>query len=392
MRNDTGRPMFSSYQAKQVSVGVPAEWLEEEGRGIFERPSPRQEICRAASHLSFDQVVGKANAELAHLSVILSQLGCAAQLRQMEGTVRPPNWNLLLDPLAPTLCVPIYDPEGRAYASLDLTRSAGEGSEAPDKLLRVLFEWAASAITERWFRMLHHQDWIVAARHQDATDASIILAVDRDQRLVGADRRVRQLLDDRGLRIESKPALSTLFSVGSAVFKDGPGPDLVLQLRRRDDDTRYSGVITPPDPVAVESSYDERLLLHTRPRLYGLTCTGGSASREQPPRSLASHALRSILTHIDSHLDTPLNLDDLAAQARLSVSHFSRCFLKSVGVTPHSYVVRRRLQRAQQLLAHSEMNLLDVALAAGFSDQSHFCRRFRAFVGVTPRAFRARYR
>jgi AraC-like DNA-binding protein len=151
-------------------------------------------------------------------------------------------------------------------------------------------------------------------------------------------------------------------------------------------------VITPPDPVAVESSYDERLLLHTRPRLYGLTCTGGSAIREQPPRSLASHTLRAILKHIDTHLDTALNLDDLAAQAGLSVSHFSRCFLKSVGVTPHSYVVRRRLQRAQQLLAHSAMSLLDVALAAGFSDQSHFCRRFRSFVGVTPRAFRARYR
>ena len=156
MRNDTARSMFSSYQAKLGSVGVRTGWLENEGRGGFERESisdgpmrtggarsqhrvvgvasPQQERCRAASHSGFDQVVAKANAELGHLSVILGQLGCAAQLRQMEGTVRPLNArDSADDSVVPTLCVPIYDPEGRAYASLDLTHCAVEGSAAPDR-------------------------------------------------------------------------------------------------------------------------------------------------------------------------------------------------------------------------------------------------------------------
>jgi AraC family transcriptional regulator len=123
-----------------------------------------------------------------------------------------------------------------------------------------------------------------------------------------------------------------------------------------------------------------------------MTCTGGIASREQPLGPLASHVLRGILKYIDTHLDTALGIDNLAVQAGLSASHFSRCFLKSVGITPHSYVLRRRLLRAQELLAQNDMSLLDVALTTGFADHSHFCRRFREFVGATPRAYRARYR
>jgi AraC-like DNA-binding protein len=378
MQSESGRSMVSSYQAKQVSAGVRAGWIKEDQRRIFNTQR------REAPHSSFDQVVANASAELAHLSSILRQLGCAAHVREIEGIVE--------DAPDRASCVPIFDPEGRACASLDLTRDEAERSNASDKVVRVLLEWAASAITERWFRMHYRRYWIIAARHQEVMDTSIILAVDPDQVLVGADRRVRQLLDGRSLRIESKPPLSALFGVGSAVFKDGPGPDLALRLRGRIDDVPYSVVITPPDPAAVESSHDERLLLHTRPRLYGMTCTGSIATREQPLGLLPSHVLRGILKYIDTHLDTALSIDDLAVQAGLSASHFSRCFLKSVGLTPHSYVLRCRLLRAQQLLAQNEMSLLDVALTTGFSDHSHFCRRFREFVGVTPRAFRARYR
>jgi AraC family transcriptional regulator len=123
-----------------------------------------------------------------------------------------------------------------------------------------------------------------------------------------------------------------------------------------------------------------------------MTCAAGIATREQPLRPLASHVLRRILKYVDTHLDAALSIDDLAVQARLSESHFARCFMKSVGVTPHSYVLRRRLLRAQHLLSQSQMSLLEVAMSTGFADQSHFCRRFREFVGMTPRAFRARSR
>jgi AraC-like DNA-binding protein len=398
MRNETGQSRLSSYEAYPPSVGVRSGWIKDcttgssrthnRVRTVAEVPPQATDACVESFHMGFDRVVANASAELAHLSGILRQLGCAARLRELEGldTVRLPN------AFEPTLSGSIYDPEGRVYATLELSRMDGERSEALDKLLRVLLAWAASAITERWFRMQYRQHWIIAARHQAAFDTCMILAVDRDQNLAGADRGVRQFLETKSLRISGKPQLTAIFGVGSAVFKEGPGPDLALKLWCQMDAAQYSVVVTPPDPLAVESSYDERLLLHTRPRLHGLTCAAGIATQEQPPRPLASHVLRRVLRYVDTHLDTALSILDLSVQARLSESHFARCFMKSVGMTPHSYVLRRRLLRAQELLARSEMSLLEVALTAGFADQSHFCRRFREFVGMTPRAFRARSR
>jgi AraC family transcriptional regulator len=55
-------------------------------------------------------------------------------------------------------------------------------------------------------------------------------------------------------------------------------------------------------------------------------------------------------------------------------------------------VMRRRLLRAQELLASTELPLIDIALATGFADQSHFSRRFHQMTGVPPRAFRLQHR
>src|ERR1700691_2367557 len=66
----------------------------------------------------------------------------------------------------------------------------------------------------------------------------------------------------------------------------------------------------------------------------------------------------------------------------------ARSFRSSVGLAPHAYVMRRRILRAQELLASTELPLADIAIATGFADQSHFCRRFRDMTGVPPRTFR----
>ncbi len=95
---------------------------------------------------------------------------------------------------------------------------------------------------------------------------------------------------------------------------------------------------------------------------------------------------------IDAHLGMPLTVMDLAARVGLSPSHFSRAFSASLKVTPHCYLMSRRLNKAQELLASSNMPLADIALAAGFADQSHLSRRFREHVGLTPGSFRRLHR
>jgi AraC family transcriptional regulator len=96
--------------------------------------------------------------------------------------------------------------------------------------------------------------------------------------------------------------------------------------------------------------------------------------------------VRQVCEYIDSNLDQRIKVGTLARLANLSVWYFLRAFKQSLGVSPHHYLARRRLERAKELL--SDMPLSQIALAAGFADQSHCARRFRQHVGMSPRDYR----
>ena len=102
-----------------------------------------------------------------------------------------------------------------------------------------------------------------------------------------------------------------------------------------------------------------------------------------PPR-----VVRRLREHIDSNIDQRISVEALAKLANLSVCYFVRAFKQSVGVTPHDYLIRRRVKRTMELLSDTDMSLSEIALAAGFADQSHCARRFRQHVGMSPRDYR----
>jgi len=103
---------------------------------------------------------------------------------------------------------------------------------------------------------------------------------------------------------------------------------------------------------------------------------------------LSPAALRRIQLFVDAQLDRPIRLAELAERARLSPFHFARAFKRSTGETPRTFVERRRVARAQALLAGSDRALAQVALSAGFSTQSHFTTAFRRATGFTPAQYR----
>ena len=103
---------------------------------------------------------------------------------------------------------------------------------------------------------------------------------------------------------------------------------------------------------------------------------------------LAPKARRRVCDYVDAHLDGNMSIILLSSIAGLSPFHFARAFKKSVGVTPHDYVIQRRVERARELLVGSDMPLSEIALAAGFADQSHCARRFREYIGMCPRDYR----
>ncbi|RJF57683.1 AraC family transcriptional regulator [Serratia inhibens] len=103
---------------------------------------------------------------------------------------------------------------------------------------------------------------------------------------------------------------------------------------------------------------------------------------------LAPAVARRVKEYIEQHLDRPLLLAELAAQAGLSEFHFARMFKHDTGLAPHQFVMRARLQQAEKLLRHSLLPLTQIALECGFSSASHFSNRFKATYGFAPMQMR----
>lgn len=107
-----------------------------------------------------------------------------------------------------------------------------------------------------------------------------------------------------------------------------------------------------------------------------------------PRQGLAPWQVRRVLAYIDANLDQSIRNKDLAAVARLSEFHFNVAFRSSVGDSPHEYVIRRRIERAQGLMLSTDAPLSEIAVECGLADQAHFTRLFRRIVGETPAAWR----
>lgn len=139
----------------------------------------------------------------------------------------------------------------------------------------------------------------------------------------------------------------------------------------------------PLDRLALDSA-TQTALLHTvrhyaQRRLPELRPSGG----------LAPWRLKRVVEFIETHLDQPLSLTELAQVTGLSDFHFARMFKHSTGHAPHRYVLLRRLLRARRLLEQQQPGITDIALQCGFSSASHFSNRFRAETGTTPSKYRA---
>jgi AraC family transcriptional regulator len=113
----------------------------------------------------------------------------------------------------------------------------------------------------------------------------------------------------------------------------------------------------------------------------------GERSNERAP-GLSRRQLARVVDYIDANLTTRLSYADLAAVAGISPSHLKALFKRSLGVSVHQYVIRRRVDFAVRLLSQRGARVCDVAQQAGFSDQSHMARFMRRVIGTTPSALR----
>ncbi|RJG03996.1 helix-turn-helix domain-containing protein [Noviherbaspirillum sedimenti] len=103
---------------------------------------------------------------------------------------------------------------------------------------------------------------------------------------------------------------------------------------------------------------------------------------------LPAWRLRRVIDFIEENIGAELGLTDIATVAGFSDYHFSRMFKLSTGLTPHRYVMERRVARAKELLAHSPMSIGELSTCLGFGDQAHLTTVFKRLTGTTPKNFR----
>ena len=93
---------------------------------------------------------------------------------------------------------------------------------------------------------------------------------------------------------------------------------------------------------------------------------------------------------IDEYYDLPLNLTEISRHACLSRYHFLRLFRDEFATTPHQYLVRRRIEKAKELLVTGKLSVTDVCFEVGFQSLGSFSALFRRYVGDAPQSFRER--
>jgi AraC-like DNA-binding protein len=100
--------------------------------------------------------------------------------------------------------------------------------------------------------------------------------------------------------------------------------------------------------------------------------------------------LRRARDQMDREYDRPLDVPALARTALMSTAHFSRRFREAYGETPYSYLMTRRIERAQALLRRGDMSVTEVCFEVGCTSLGSFSSRFTELVGESPSSYRAR--
>jgi AraC-like DNA-binding protein len=98
-----------------------------------------------------------------------------------------------------------------------------------------------------------------------------------------------------------------------------------------------------------------------------------------------------VLARINQDPGQKLTVEDLAAQASLSVPHFHAEFKKAVGIPPLNFVRRQRLAKACDLLRAGSAGLEEIAQVTGFNSAYHLSREFKKRYGIPPGQFRKRF-
>jgi len=176
---------------------------------------------------------------------------------------------------------------------------------------------------------------------------------------------------------------------------DGAGGGVELQPRWKMTDARLSSLLAAVNSERVAGFPSGRLFLDSVEQALAAALVNGYAAQQRPVRTyrggLSPARLRRVKEFVYAKMEDELSLSELAQSVGLSIAHFSEVFRKSMGETPHQFVLRLRVERAKEMLRSAESRVLDVAIACGFKTPQHFARVFRQLCGTSPTEYRIEF-
>jgi AraC family transcriptional regulator len=173
---------------------------------------------------------------------------------------------------------------------------------------------------------------------------------------------------------------------------DGAYGEVELEPSRKFADARLRALVAAAHTEMVAGFPSGRLFLDSVEQAMAVALVKDRAVRHRPAQfsrgGLNSARLRKIRELVYAKMEEDLSLEEMAQTVGLSTAHFARMFRKSMGETPHQFVLRQRLERARAMLRARDVRVLDVALICGFKTQQHFAQVFRGVWGVSPTEYR----
>jgi AraC family transcriptional regulator len=176
----------------------------------------------------------------------------------------------------------------------------------------------------------------------------------------------------RDMKGQVAPALFSKFALGKDMMVDSLGRALL-------DADRVGGSSGQLYADSISIAIVTRLLASSNRTTTTERSKGGA---------LARWRLKRAIDFIEARLDKTVSLADMASSTGLTRMHFAAQFRAATGLRPHEYLLRRRVERAQEMLIAGGMSLVDVAREVGFQTQAHFTSVFKRYTGHPPRAWR----
>lgn len=177
--------------------------------------------------------------------------------------------------------------------------------------------------------------------------------------------------------------------VGHGVLK-GDRIELIPQFMNRQDGL-IQGIFTTLKEELAANQWGSDLLIDSLKIMLAIHLLRHYCTVQPEPikssHRLSKSVLRQVTDYINENLHQNLKVIELSAIAQLSPYHFLRQFKQTIGITPHQYILHRRIETAKQLLQQRELSIAEIAIRTGFSDQSHLTRCFKRRFGVTPKQF-----